>query len=858
MKKISLPKRFLSILLSLLMIVSTIFASQITSSAASAGVLTNPNATQKTQEVYKFIYDIYKGGQYCISGQQESTWTATDPCEYEMKYIERVTGKLPALRGFDYIDNDFEGVNKRAIEWWNKGGLVTICWHTGADYNSGYDKSKSDSFDSKMVVEGTTAYNNMIAGIDKAAGYLKQLQDAGVTVLWRPYHEFDGKWFWWGKNGYKDFKKLWQIMYDRYTNYWGLNNLIWVLGYSKQNAAGLSSTFTNWYPGDNYVDIIGADTYADPSAKFFNEYTNLWKKMTGMKKDMPIALHECGNIPTVSQWNNMKWTFFMTWHTGWIDPTYDIGSDTGKYNSDTSKLIETYNSETVITLDELPDFIITGSQHTHTASTPVKENEIAPTCTNAGTYDEVVYCSECNEEISRNQNSTGALGHDIQSTENVSQKRIERTCSRASACGLATEYIPLDDFYAARARLETEIQNTEKYVSVESLKQALTDNELNVETDTITTLNEKITAIQTAINTADVKSFTVDFYAIDANEKITQITEGYNAKYNYDGLVTFKVPDNTPYKWIKTVAGEDTLLANTAEEVSVVIRSDMKIYACCEGEEASQNQHRITICNKSNKPVDYVFVNSGAELSFEDGKLIVDGEIINLDKLPFYQIAGVKIGTNEIENGTYTVSSDIEIKPIYQAQSNIVISLASNNISFSDLTESSKIFKWGEKVVVATKDNSEVIWCINGIDVSQGSSYTFRASNSVDISVKSVDSEVVNPSSIITFSYFDSESYKAKYVVSNFQSIANNYEIEEQGIFIGTSKNENATFTKDTIINYGKKYIATNINDTGDQFSYSVSMSKTTTVKTICAVSYVKYKNISTPIYSDIVYLSVE
>src|SRR5699024_12023865 len=78
--------------------------------------------------------------------------------------------------------------------------------------------------------------------------------DAGVPVLWRPLHEFDGQWFWWGKGGPKNFRRLWQLMYNRFTMHHGLNNLIWVLGYSGEIENG-------WYPGDEYVDISGADTY---------------------------------------------------------------------------------------------------------------------------------------------------------------------------------------------------------------------------------------------------------------------------------------------------------------------------------------------------------------------------------------------------------------------------------------------------------------------------------------------------------------------------------------------------------------------------------------------------------------------
>ncbi|MCM1165855.1 MAG: glycoside hydrolase family 26 protein, partial [Ruminococcus sp.] len=188
--------------------------------------------------MYDYICENF--GTYMLSCQQESTWMGTP--EYEMNHIEEVTGKLPAMRGLDYMNDDFKGVNERAVEWWEKGGLVTICWHTGIN-GKGYQEALNDKPDfDKLLTEGTPEYNAMIENWDKAAKALQELRDKGIPVLWRPFHEFDGQWFWWGKGGSKNFIKLWQMMYDRFTNEFGLTNLIWVLGYSGDVKSG-------WYVG---------------------------------------------------------------------------------------------------------------------------------------------------------------------------------------------------------------------------------------------------------------------------------------------------------------------------------------------------------------------------------------------------------------------------------------------------------------------------------------------------------------------------------------------------------------------------------------------------------------------------------
>ncbi len=297
------------------------------------GVLSNPDATAHTQSLYSFLCDTY--GNNVISGQQESTWMGSE--NYEFDIIKNASGKYPAIRGLDYMGDDFAGCNRRAIDWFNKGGIVTICWHCGSDFTGSHTESLETDLDwSRALTEGTAEYNALIAGMDKGAKALMELQEAGVPVIWRPFHELDGQWFWWGKGGAENFKKLWRIMYDRYTNYWGLNNLIWNLGYCGDVNDG-------WYPGDEYVDIIGADTYVNHTDSLVSMY-----QKTAQIADKPVCLHENGPIPDPDKLlaDGSKWLWFMTWHTSFID-SHDI--NTVEY------LNKVYNSDYVLTLDELPD-----------------------------------------------------------------------------------------------------------------------------------------------------------------------------------------------------------------------------------------------------------------------------------------------------------------------------------------------------------------------------------------------------------------------------------------------------------------------------------------------------------------------
>lgn len=302
--------------------------------------LSNKNANSATVAVFKYICDTYENK--IITAQQESTWV--DTAEYEMNYISDATGLLPAMRGFDFMNDDFEGVTQRAQDWWNKGGLVTICWHCGPDFSGNYDNCKEDEIQNwdAVLTDGTPENKAFIENMDKAGKALAELQEKGVTVLWRPFHEFDGAWFWWGKGGSENFKKLWIMMYNHFTNDLQLNNLIWVLGYS-HNGKDYDGKPQEWYPGDEYCDIVGADSYEVSENGAEERLHKIVKKITKGKK--PLIFHECGQIPTVEQLKETAWCSFMAWHSEWLID-----------NNSKESLKEIYTSDYTVTLEDLPKF----------------------------------------------------------------------------------------------------------------------------------------------------------------------------------------------------------------------------------------------------------------------------------------------------------------------------------------------------------------------------------------------------------------------------------------------------------------------------------------------------------------------
>ncbi len=172
--------------------------------------------------------------------------------------------------------------------------------------NTDYAFYKADTeFDAaNALVEGTWENKVFTEDLKNMATYLKLLRDADIPVLWRPFHEASGGWFWWGKDA-ASFKALWVAMFD-YFKAEGLNNLIWVW-----TAQGNDE---DWYPGEQYVDIIGRDIYGKTTAECVSDYAS---SAANYGHNM-ISLSECGTVGLISeQWAaGARWSWFMPWYDG--------------------------------------------------------------------------------------------------------------------------------------------------------------------------------------------------------------------------------------------------------------------------------------------------------------------------------------------------------------------------------------------------------------------------------------------------------------------------------------------------------------------------------------------------------------
>lgn len=209
---------------------------------------------------------------------------------------------------------------------------------TALDPNKDYAFYKADTeFDAaNATVEGTWENKVFTEDLKNAAAYLKLLRDADIPVLWRPFHEAAGGWFWWGKDA-ASFKSLWIAMFN-YFKTEGLDNLIWVWTTEGNDA--------DWYPGDQYVDIVGRDIYNKETADCVSEYTSI----AGNYGNKIVSLSECGTVGLISeQWaSGARWSWFMPWYDG----TNEDGSPV--VHADEAWWKDAMSQEFVVSREELP------------------------------------------------------------------------------------------------------------------------------------------------------------------------------------------------------------------------------------------------------------------------------------------------------------------------------------------------------------------------------------------------------------------------------------------------------------------------------------------------------------------------
>lgn len=301
----------------------------VTSSAWADEVRTpvDPQATPEARALLKYLCDI--SGNHILSGQHNYPNVRDRNSQFAARYI----GKAPVVFSTDWGHADESSTDSylarpdivaEAIRQHQRGALVTICWHAvppSADEPvtfrqlPGSDPKALASVQGRLLDEqfrdvltsGTELHEHWAAQVDEIAKYLKQLQDADVPVLWRPYHEMNGDWFWWGgRVGEHSTVDLYHQLYDRLVNHHGLHNLLWVWSVDRPNKPGMEHN--KYFPGHEYVDILSLDVYGNDFSKSY------YDSLVALSEGRPLALGEVGNPPSAEILDAQpRWTYYVTW-----------------------------------------------------------------------------------------------------------------------------------------------------------------------------------------------------------------------------------------------------------------------------------------------------------------------------------------------------------------------------------------------------------------------------------------------------------------------------------------------------------------------------------------------------------------
>ncbi|QFU77331.1 glycosyl hydrolase family 26 [Halioglobus maricola] len=276
-----------------------------------------PDASPQAVALLEYLYEI--SGEEILTGQHNAPLNGSN----RLAGMHKQTGEYPAVFGQDFGFSEpgsWDGINFRqnivdeAIRRHREGFINTLMWHAvvptqdePGEFKTSVQAKLSDDEWLALTTPGTPLNERWKSQVDVIAWHLKQLQYAGVPVLWRPYHEMNGFWFWWGyRQGPEGFAKLWRMLFDRLVNFHQLDNLIWVWNANemKENVP----EYDRFYPGHDVVDVLATDVY---TGRYDEEN---YRQLVALADGRPIGLGEVGALPTpeILQ-RQQQWVWFMSW-----------------------------------------------------------------------------------------------------------------------------------------------------------------------------------------------------------------------------------------------------------------------------------------------------------------------------------------------------------------------------------------------------------------------------------------------------------------------------------------------------------------------------------------------------------------
>jgi mannan endo-1,4-beta-mannosidase len=353
-------------------------------SAQSGKQLSDKQATTETKALFENL-DILGQNHRILFGQQDATtmghiWFDPSNTRSDLKDI---TGSFPAVVGADFAglsSNDAEAVEKAkagllqiATATYLRGGITTICWHIAnpAD-GSGFYALPEGVEPVREMANGGKYNETYRQWLDHVAGFAaKATGPKGelIPILFRPFHEFDGEWFWWGNTHCtpEEFIQLWRYTVSYLRDTKGVHNFIYV--FSPDCRFNTKEQYLERYPGDEYVDVAGFDDYWDFRPDGANDPSLALKKsriVTEVAKERGkvAAMTETG-LETVSnpEWysqvllpvlkdNDVRFAYVVVWRNSNYDPNHYYAPFQG--HPAEADFIQFYNDESILFENDMP------------------------------------------------------------------------------------------------------------------------------------------------------------------------------------------------------------------------------------------------------------------------------------------------------------------------------------------------------------------------------------------------------------------------------------------------------------------------------------------------------------------------
>jgi mannan endo-1,4-beta-mannosidase len=311
------------------------------------------------EAVLNYLYGYANGRT--ISGMHHKAEVggvpAADWATHWSTHISQVTGEWPGVWGADFAwyPQYREELMTAAEQEYHAGSLVTLMWHSCRPktvVESCHQSATSGTPDemltsaewADLLTDGTPLNAAWHRDLDLVAGYLAQLRDAGVGVLWRPLHEMNDGWSWWGGHGAQT-RQLYEMMHD-YFDARGLTNLVWVWNVTDKNP----DEFATYLPADQYVDVLSLDVWNKGTAAGNDEPSAAeYDTVVRLANGRPVALGEVKKVPSPALLARQpRWSWFMLW------PDSLESTDPGQLALNSPAVLQaTYSAPTVISQAQL-------------------------------------------------------------------------------------------------------------------------------------------------------------------------------------------------------------------------------------------------------------------------------------------------------------------------------------------------------------------------------------------------------------------------------------------------------------------------------------------------------------------------